>query len=81
MTDRPDRDPDPGPSTRRLWLIVYPFVFLAVWINLWMAGLLGPAIGLPAISPRLSLILAPFLSVPATVFAVRWVRGLLDQAR
>ena len=46
-----------------------------------MAGLLGPAIGLPAISPRLSLILAPFLSVPATVFAVRWVRGLLDQAR
>ena len=72
---------DPAPRPWRLWLGLYPATLLAVWLNVWMAGLLGPAIGLPVISPRLSLILAPLIAIPVNVFVTRWVRGLLDQAR
>ncbi|MRX50491.1 hypothetical protein GI374_08560 [Paracoccus sp. S-4012] len=65
---------------RRLWLILYPTVTFVVWINFWMLALIGPALGLPVLSPTLSLILSPLLGLPATALAVRWVRGLLDEA-
>lgn len=64
----------------RLALALYPFVAAAVAINLFMAGLLGQSIGLPALPPLAALLAAFPLGVPATALAVRWVRKLLAEA-
>ena len=68
---------------RSLWklgLLLYPFVVAAVAINLFMAGLIGPAVGTGTLSPVLSLVLAVPLGIPAAWLAARWVRGLIDAA-
>ena len=49
-------------------------------INLFMLGLMGPAVGLPIISPTGSLIGGAVLRVPATWLAGPWVRRLIDEA-
>ena len=63
-----------------LGLLLYPFTAAAVAINLFMLGLMGQAIGLPALSPVASLILSVGLGVPATWAAAIWVRRLIDEA-
>ena len=73
----------PATDRRSLWklgLILWPFATSAVAINLFMAGLLGQALGLPALSPVAALWLSLPLGLPATWAAARWVRGLLEQA-
>ncbi|WP_413867782.1 hypothetical protein [Albidovulum sp.] len=60
--------------------MLYPFAAAAVAINLFMLGLMGPAVGLPALSPILSLALSLPLGVPASWLAARWLRHLLDEA-
>lgn len=60
--------------------MLWPFVTSAVAINLFMLGLLGQAVGLPALSPFAALWLSLPAGLPATWAAARWLRGLLDQA-
>lgn len=72
------------PATRRnLWrlgLILSPFVWGAVAINLFMLGLIAASVGWPNLSPIATLIVAVPLTLPATWAAARWVGGLMDQA-
>lgn len=72
--------PDHRWSAARLALLLSPFVYGAVAINLFMLGLIGQAIGLPALSPKTTLIAAVPLTLPAAWATGRWVRSLLDQA-
>lgn len=72
------------PATRcnllRLGLILSPFVWGAVAINLFMLGLISASVGWPNLSPVATLIVAVPLTLPATWLAARWVGGLMDQA-
>ena len=67
-------------SIGKLALLLYPFAMPAVAINLFMLGLMAQAIGFPALSPGLALVVAVPLGVPAAIAAGRWVRGLMDEA-
>jgi len=67
-------------SVTRLSVLLYPFVAAAAAINLFMAGLMGPAIGLPSLGPIGSIVAGAVAGVPLTVLAGRWVRRLLDEA-
>lgn len=64
----------------KLALLLYPFAMLAVAINLYLASLIGLAVGLAQLAPGDALIWALPLGVPTAWFAGRWVRGLLDEA-
>lgn len=64
----------------KLALLLYPFAATTVAINLFLAGLMGQAVGLPAVSPVLALVLSAPLGIPAAWASGRWVRGLIDQA-
>ncbi|MBC7142905.1 MAG: hypothetical protein H5U18_12270 [Rhodobacteraceae bacterium] len=64
----------------KLGALLYPFVAAAVAINLFMLGLMGQALGLPALSPLLSLAVSVPLGVPASWLAARWLRHLIDAA-
>ncbi|MEZ5777421.1 MAG: hypothetical protein R3E44_03575 [Paracoccaceae bacterium] len=67
-------------SPRKLAVVLYPFSTAAVAINLFMLGLMGQTLGLPALSPMLSLALAVPLGVPVNWAVARWVNGLIDEA-
>lgn len=72
-----------APATRGLWrlsLLLWPFATGAVAINLFLLGLIGFSIGLPAIPPVTALWLSLPLGLPATWASARWVRHLIDQA-
>ncbi len=67
-------------SFGRLYALLYVFTAGAVAINLFMLGLMGQAIGLPALSPVAALLLSLPLAVPANWLVTRWVRRLIDEA-
>jgi hypothetical protein len=60
--------------------LLWPFASAAVAINLFLLGLIGLAVGLPAIPPVAALWGALPLSLPATWIAARWVAGMIAQA-
>lgn len=64
----------------RLLLVLWPFASAAVAINLFLLGLIGIGIGLPAIAPLTALWLSVPLGLPATWFAARWVVSLIAEA-
>lgn len=64
----------------KLALLLYPFAAGAVAINLFLLGLIFHVTGWQAIEPVTALIWSVPLGVPATWFAGRWVRGLMDEA-
>jgi hypothetical protein len=68
------------PTLWRLAILLYPFAAAAVAINLFLLGLLGLAIGLPALSPWHAVLWALPLGLPATWAAAGWVRSLIAQA-
>ena len=61
-------------------LLLYPFGAGAVAINLFMAGLIGPWIGLPVLSPERALWGGALLGVPLTWLFARHIRRLMDRA-
>jgi hypothetical protein len=67
-------------SRRKLAVVLYPFVAAAVAVNLFLASLLGAALGLPVLPPIWALILSAPLGVPATWATAIWVDRLLDEA-
>ncbi|MEV8468313.1 hypothetical protein AB0T83_16170 [Fluviibacterium sp. DFM31] len=73
-------DTDEKWTRKRLAFVLYPFAAGAVAINLFMLSLMGQAIGLPALSPMLTLGLSIPLGIPATWWSAKWVRGLMDEA-
>lgn len=73
-------DEDDRWSVAKLGTVFYPFSAAAVAINLFMLGLLGPAVGLPPISPIDAIIWSIPLGVPATWLIGKWIRNLMDEA-
>ncbi|WP_422038559.1 hypothetical protein [Roseibium sp.] len=67
-------------SVKKLALLLYPFTAAAVAINLFLLGLIGISLGLPAISPQAAIWSSIPLGVPAAWWAAKWVRGLMDEA-
>ena len=64
----------------KLAVLLYVFATGAVAINLFMLGLMGQAIGLPALSPVKALTASLVLGIPAAWASGMWVRHLLDEA-
>lgn len=64
----------------KLALLLYPFAAAAVAINLFMLGLIGTWIGLPALSPMQSLLGGAILGIPAGWACGVWLRRLMDRA-
>lgn len=64
----------------RLALLLYPFAATAVAINVFMIALIGLSIGLPSLSPVGALIAGALLGIPATHWAARRLRALMDEA-
>lgn len=62
----------------RLW--IWPFATTAVAINLFLLGLMGTWVGLPALPPVTALWIAQPLGLPATWAAARWIGGLIAEA-
>lgn len=74
-----------APATRpqarlKLHLLLWPFATATVAINLFLLGLIGVALGLPAIAPVTALWLSVPLGLPATWLAARWVASLIAEA-
>lgn len=72
-----------APATRpswRLMALLWPFATAAVAINLFLLGLIGIAIGLPAIAPITALWLSLPLGLPFTWLSARWVASLIAEA-
>lgn len=65
---------------RKLALLLYPFTAATVAINLFLLGLMGQALGLPALAPVRALLLSLPLGIPAAWAAGRWLRRLMDEA-
>ncbi len=64
----------------KLAIVLYPFAAAAVAINLFLLGLIGLAFGLPAIPPVTAIWLSIPLGLPASWYAAKWVRSLMDEA-
>lgn len=60
--------------------LLWPFTTATVAINLFLLGLIGVAVGLPAIPPVAALWWSVPLGLPATWAAARWVSGLIAEA-
>jgi hypothetical protein len=60
--------------------MLWPFATATVAINLFLLGLIGVAVGLPAITPVTALWLSLPLGLPATWIAARWVARLIAEA-
>lgn len=80
MTDPNPKDAGTRWPLWRLGLLLYPFTVMAVWINLFMAGLLATWLDLPNLSPPAALLAALLVALPADYAAARWLRRLLDRA-
>lgn len=61
-------------------LFLWPFATATVAINLFLLGLIGIAVGLPALSPVAALWWSLPLGVPATWLSARWVVSLVAKA-
>ena len=70
----------PRRSRLRLALLLSPFVWATVAINLFMLALIGRALGWPTLSPWATMAVAVPLTLPATWLTTRWIGGLLDEA-
>jgi len=55
-------------------------VMAAVAVNLFMLSLAWQRIGLPALSPAMSVLISLPLAIPVTWLAARWVRRLMEEA-
>ncbi len=74
------RGPDGRRSVALLAALLYPFVAAAMAINIFLLGLMGQAVGLPALTPVTSLGLGIVTGIPATWLAGRWLRSLIEEA-
>jgi len=73
-------DQEQNPSVMKIAVFLYPFTMAAVAVNLYMLSLAWQRIGLPVLSPAISVLISLVLCLPANWLAARWVRRLLDEA-
>jgi hypothetical protein len=59
---------------------MWPFATGAVAINLFLLGLIGTWVGLPAMPPLIALLLSLPLGVPAAWAFALWARHLIREA-
>lgn len=64
----------------KLGVLLYPFVAAAVAVNLFLLALVGLPLGLPSLSPVVSILLSIPLGLPASWASAVWVRRLMDTA-
>lgn len=69
-----------GPTTLRLWLLLYPFTMAAVAINLFLLFLMLQAVGIEALAPLHALLASIPLGIPATSMTAAWVTRMIDEA-
>lgn len=69
-----------GWGVGKLMLVLYPFGFGAVAVNVFMAGLLGTFVGLPSITPVWAMVVGVILGLPATWGFAHHIRTLMDRA-
>jgi hypothetical protein len=60
--------------------MLWPFATGAVAINLFLLGLMGQALGLPALPPVDALLWSLPLGLPATWASALWVRRMIHEA-
>lgn len=70
----------PQRSGWKLAIVLFPFVWGAAFVNLFMLSLGWQALGMSALSPASAMLLALPISVPADFLCVRWVKSLIHQA-
>ncbi|MCF4099246.1 hypothetical protein [Maritalea mediterranea] len=71
---------DGFPQFDGLALVLYPFVWGAVAINLFMLSLGWQVFGFAVLSPYQAMIFAVPFAVPANWLCTKWVRGLIAEA-
>lgn len=69
-----------GPTSLRVWLLLYPFTTAAVAINLFLLFLMLQALGIAALAPLHALVASIPLGVPANSAAAAWVTRMIDEA-
>lgn len=70
----------PRHSLWKLAVVLSPFATTAVAINLFLASLMFPHVGLSVLSPLQALLWSLPLGIPGSLLAARWVQGLLHEA-
>ncbi len=69
-----------GPTSLRLWLLLYPFTAAAVAINLFLLFLMLQAFGIAALAPLHALLASIPLGGPANSIVAAWVTRMIDEA-
>ncbi len=70
----------PGWSTVKITVVLYPFGAGAMATNVFFASLIGTWVGLPVISTVWSIGIGAIIGVPATWAFARHIRHLMDGA-
>lgn len=71
---------DTGWSLRRLTLVLFPFGWGAMAVNVFFASLVGSWIGLPVLGTGASLGIGALIALPATWAFARHIRHLINEA-
>lgn len=69
-----------GWSLRQITAALYPFGAGAMALNVFFASLIGSWLGLPVLSPIVSVIIGALLGLPATWIFARHIRRLINAA-
>ena len=69
-----------GLSLRRLTLVLFPFGWGAMAVNVFFASLIGSWMGLPVLGTGASLGIGAVIALPATWAFARHIRNLIDRA-
>lgn len=70
----------PGWSVPRLTLVLFPFGWGAMAVNVFFASLIGSWVGLPVLGTWPSAALGALIALPATWAFARHIRHLIDRA-
>ena len=67
-------------SAPRIAIVLYPFGWGAMAVNVFFASLIGSWIGLPVLSTGWSIVIGAAVAIPATYAFARHIRGLMEIA-
>lgn len=67
-------------SPRLITLVLFPFGWGAMAVNVFFASLIGSWVGLPVASTAFALIIGAIIAVPATYAFAKHLRHLMDEA-
>ena len=67
-------------SAPRIAIVLYPFGWGAMAVNVFFASLIGSWIGLPVLSTDWSIVIGAGVAIPATYVFAKHIRGLMEIA-